>query len=118
MSTDVKALAALTALNEMFAGSHFSICTIDTVAKMLGVQPEQEAHDTLRALHCINWNKMPRQLRDQVPALIQQALGNGTEAFQFELRPAGSNALQVLDQSKHTRRPFLQRLLAPNGARS
>ena len=108
---DVKALAALTALNAMFAGSHFSICTLDKAAELLGVRPEPEARTILSALHCIDWVKMPRELRDQVPGLIQQALGNGTEAFQFELRPAGNNALQILDQSKHTRRPFLQRLL-------
>jgi hypothetical protein len=107
---DIKALAALTALNEMFAGGHFSISTIDKVAQLLGVHPDRDAYITLSALHCIDWNKMPRELRYSVPLLIQQALGNGMPAFQFELRQPNSNALQVLDQSKHTRRPLLQRL--------
>ncbi|HDS1834342.1 TPA: hypothetical protein QEM98_000427 [Stenotrophomonas maltophilia] len=108
---DLKALAALTALNEMFAGSHLSICTIDKVATLLGVHPERDAYDTLHALHCVHWNKMPRELRDRVPELIQRALGNGTAAFQFELKQPSNNALQLLDQSKHTRRPLLQRLI-------
>lgn len=108
---DVKALAALTALNEMFAGNHLNICTIDKVAKLLGVHPEREAYDTLHALHCVHWDRMPRDLRDRVPALIQQALGNGTAQFRFELASPANNAMQVLDQSRHTRRPLLQRLM-------
>lgn len=108
---DIKALAALTALNEMFAGSHFSICTIDTVAKLLGVHPQRDAYDTLHALHCVHWSKMPRELRDRMPELIQQALADGTAPFQFELKQPSNSALQVLDQSKHTRRPLLQRLI-------
>ncbi len=108
---DIKALAALTALNEMFAGNHLSICTIDKVATLLGVHPEPDAYSALSALHCVHWNRMPRELRDRVPALIQQALGNGTAQFRFELASPANNAMQVLDQSKHTRRPLLQRLI-------
>jgi len=109
---DLKAIAALTALNEMFEGAHFSICTIDKVAKLLGVHPEVEAYNTLHALHCIHWNRMPRELRDRVPALIQQALGQGHAAFKFDLREQQNTSLQLLDANKHTRRPLLQRLFA------
>ena len=108
---DLKALAALTALNEMFAKPHFSICTIDNVATLLGVHPERESYDTLHALHCIDWNKMPRELRDRVPALIQQTLGGGSAYVQFEIKQPESRALEVLDQSKHTRRPLLTRIM-------
>ncbi len=108
---DIKALAALTALNEMFAGTHFSICTIDKVATLLDIHPQRDAYETLQALHCVHWSKMPRELRDRMPELIQQALTNGTAAFQFELKRPSNNALEVLDQSKHTRRPLLQRLM-------
>ena len=108
---DIKALAALTALNEMFASRYFDVCTIDKVAKLLGVRPEREAYDVLHALHCIHWDKMPRELHDRVPGLVQQALGQGDAVFQMELKQPTNNALQVLDQSKHTRRPFMQRVL-------
>lgn len=108
---EIKAAAALTALNEMFQGSHLNICTIDRVAKLLGVHPEREAYDTLHALHCVHWDKMPRDLRNQIPALIQQALGQGDTYFQFELKRPANNSLAVLDESKHTRRPLLQRWL-------
>lgn len=72
---DLKQLAAMTALNEMLAGSHFSICTIDKVGKLLGVNPKGEAYDTLHTLHCIDYSKMPARLRDAIPELIRQCLG-------------------------------------------
>lgn len=49
----LKELAAMTALNEMMRKGHFSICTIDTVSKMLDVDPRGEAYDLLRTLHCM-----------------------------------------------------------------
>lgn len=72
---DLKQLAAMTALNEMLAGNHFSICTIDNVGKLLGVNPKGEAYDTLSTLHCIDYSKMPAKLRDAIPDLIRQCLG-------------------------------------------
>lgn len=52
MSEDqTKALIAITALNKMFEQGHFSICTIDSVAQMLGVTPDVEAYTLLRPLH-------------------------------------------------------------------
>jgi hypothetical protein len=64
----------------------------------------------LRPLHCVDWQKMPKALRDRVPGLIQQAL-LGDERFRFELAPRNqSRALQVIDGSPHTRRPLLKRM--------
>lgn len=110
MDNDTKALVAITALNKMFESGHFSICTIDSVAQMLGVIPDAEAYETLRPLHCVEWQKMPKALRDRVPGLIQQTL-MGDERFRFELAPREqSRALQVIDGSPHTRRPLLKRM--------
>lgn len=110
MDNDTKALVAITALNKMFESGSFSICTIDNVAQMLGVIPDAEAYETLRSLHCVDWQKMPKVLRDRVPGLIQQALA-GDERFRFELAPRDqSRALQVIDGSPHTRRPLLKRM--------
>lgn len=110
MDNDTKALVAITALNKMFDSDHFSICTIDSVAEMLGVIPDAEAYETLQPLHCVDWQKMPKALRDRVPGLIQQAL-MGDERFQFELTPRDqSRAVRVIDGSPHTRRPLLKRM--------
>lgn len=73
--SDLKQLAAMTALNDMLAGAHFSICAIDNVAKLLDVNPKGEAYDTLHALHCINYDRMPPQLREAIPELIRACLG-------------------------------------------
>lgn len=80
---DLKQLAAMTALNETLAGNHFSICAIDNAGKLLGVNPKGEAYDTLHALHCIDYAKMPRQLREAIPDLIRQCLGVDT-IYRFE----------------------------------
>lgn len=108
--TDTKALVAAAALNKMFKGSHFSICTIDSVAAMLGVHPEKQAYDLLRPLHCVDWSAMPIELRNQVPVLIEQALAGGFTAFEVSIAPQGNQALQVIDATPQTRRPLLRRI--------
>lgn len=83
MSEDLKTIAALTALNHMLRENHFSVCTIDRVAKMLNVQPRGEAYNILASLHCISYGNMPAELRDAIPDLIRECL-NVPATFQFE----------------------------------
>lgn len=84
MSEQLKQLSAITALNEMMAGNHFNICVIDRIAEMLA-RPVRgsEAYTILGPLHCVNWAKMPPELRDAIPSLIEQCLGIAP-AFQFK----------------------------------
>jgi hypothetical protein len=93
---DLKHLSALTALNAMMAKGYFDICTVDSVAELLGVSVRgSDAYKTLRPLHCVHWPQMPQELREAVPGLIQECLGV-EPAFQFktlqpgviEVRPA------------------------------
>ncbi len=72
---DLKQMAALTALNNMLAEGHFSICTLDKVGKLLGIKPAGDAYNILSSVHCIDYAKMPAELRDAIPDLIQQCLG-------------------------------------------
>jgi hypothetical protein len=84
MSDELKQQIALTALNEMMRGNHFNICAIDRVADMLGVNARaSDAHRTLCPLHCVDWDKMPQQVREAVPGLIQECLGVAP-VFQFK----------------------------------
>lgn len=83
MSDDLRQLSALAALNDMFRKGHLSICTIDKVARLLGVDPKGESYDILSAVHCVDFSQMPLALRDAVPRLIRQCLGVD-QIFQFE----------------------------------
>lgn len=74
MTTDLKELAAVTALNAMMAKGWMDICTIRSVAEMLGRDPRGDAFGILHSLHCIHFDKMPPALRDAIPALIEQCL--------------------------------------------
>lgn len=74
MTSDLKMLAALTSLNDMMAKGYLNICTINTIAEMLGINPKGDAHRTLHPLHCVNFEKMPAQLRQAIPGLIRECL--------------------------------------------
>ncbi|MEJ5030087.1 hypothetical protein [Comamonas sp. MYb69] len=71
----LKELAAMTAVNEQLRKGHWSICCIDSAAQLLDVSARGEAYDILRALHCVDYNKMPSELRASIPDLIKQCLG-------------------------------------------
>lgn len=70
-------------LNRMMIGAHLSICDIDKAAKLLGVPETGDTYEKLRKLHCVAWSDMPKALRDQVPALINELLGSDQYHFAF-----------------------------------
>lgn len=79
----IKELAAMAALNKMFKQGHFSICTIDSVAEMLCINPRGRAYSILRTLHCVDFSAMPKELQDEVPCLIRECLSLDT-IYEFE----------------------------------
>lgn len=83
---DIKRLAAITALNEMLRGSHFNVCTLDKIAKMLNIQPPSEPYRILSTLHCVDWSVMPEPLRERIPSLIEQCL-SVAPTYQFRSLP-------------------------------
>jgi hypothetical protein len=74
--SELKIMAAQAALTKMVASSHFSICTIDTICKMLGVKPDREAYEILHTLHCVDYNQMPPQLLQALPELIHRVVNS------------------------------------------
>lgn len=92
--SDLKQLSALTALNHMFAKGWLDICTIDSVAKLLGIDPKGEAYDILRPLHCIHFNTMPAALREQIPELIKACLGV-QPVFQFSAKELAGQVAEI-----------------------
>jgi hypothetical protein len=109
MNDELKQLSALTALNNMMRGSYFSICTIDSVGRLLGIEPRgSDAYNVLHTLHCIDWGKMPPQLREAVPGLINECLGIAP-AFQFTNAKAGQ-VIDLTPDAKAPKRSFMQLL--------
>lgn len=94
--SDLKKMAALTALNKMMRDSYFSICTFDNAAKLLGIHPPAEQYAILRTLHCVDWAAMPSALRDSVPRLINECL-NVEPAYQFGQPRPPAPVLQLVN---------------------
>jgi hypothetical protein len=102
--SDLKQLSALTALNNMMGKGHFNICCVDSVGDLLGINPRgTHAYKILLPLHCVDWAKMPAELRDAIPGLIQECLGIAP-VFQFQnlervvidIQPRRSGFMQLL----------------------
>jgi hypothetical protein len=108
--SDIKELAALTALNDMMDKGRFDICCVREVGKMLGVNAE--AHDSYRVLsplHMIHFGKMPQQLQDAIPKLVQDCLGMAptfrfktvkAEVIEVNEQPPSKGFLRLLGVSK------------------
>ena len=80
----LKELAAMTAVNEQLRKGHWSICCIDRAAALLNVNARGEAYNILHAMHCVDYDKMPAELRASIPDLIKQSLGIDP-VYQFQL---------------------------------
>lgn len=85
--TDIKQMAALAALNEMMAKGWVDICKVETIGDLLGLNVKTcEHYTTLRTVHCLNFDKMPVELRDAIPGMLQACL-SVTPTFQFAAPP-------------------------------
>ena len=66
---------ATTAIKDMLESSHFSICTMDNVCKVIGAEAKGKAYDMLHALHCVHYNKMSPGVRAALPELMREVFG-------------------------------------------
>lgn len=71
----LKKLAATAKLNDMIERGSLDISTVRTVAKMLAIEPAGDAYAILNTLHCVDFDKLADELREAIPALLQQVLG-------------------------------------------
>lgn len=67
---DIQVQATAHALQKMIDGNHFSVCTIDNCRKMCGIVILKERQDIYDAIHCLNWNEMLPDFRQQVIAMV------------------------------------------------
>lgn len=108
--SDLKKLSAVTAVNDMLRKGYANICTIDTIARMLGADPKGDAYNILRTLHCVEFSTMPPELRDAVPELIRQCL-DVAPTYQFEFPiPAPVTIDRVIDAMPPKEGGLLRRL--------
>lgn len=87
MTTTIQEAIAMTALNNLFKKGHFDICTIDAVAKVLGVHPTRHEYVMLHALHCIDYKDMPKEVYEALPAMVKTCLSMN-DIYEFDhVRP-------------------------------
>jgi hypothetical protein len=128
VSTNLNHKIAALAWNEMMASQFFSICAVDKAATLLGCSARSGMHyEALQALHCIHWNKMPKDVREAIPLMIAKCLELPPQ-FRLvdEMPPADSlplvqalEAAQVRDTpmasasaEQPSRQPLLKRIFA------
>lgn len=75
INDDLKRSAVIVALNDMVKKGHFSICTIDSCARLLGIQVRgSEAYNLLNTMHCVDFAAMPANIKQVMPELIREVL--------------------------------------------
>lgn len=65
-------LVATQAVDRMFKGERFSICTVREVCEVIGAKPSGPAFAMLQAMHCVNFCDMHPQIRENIPALMRE----------------------------------------------
>lgn len=73
----MKMLVARTSVQSLFSKSFFSICSVDSLMKLNNVtlcEETREIYDILRALHCVDYGQMPRELVNSLPAAVMSLI--------------------------------------------
>lgn len=70
--------AAEVALNTMFSGPRFNICAVRESCTLLGATLSPEAEAILTPLHCVDWEKIPSELKAEIPVLLKESFTRGT----------------------------------------
>ena len=76
-------LAALkTGLKHLFDQRHFCICDFDKLCDLANVVPPDNLRKALAPLHCVDYNEMPKDLRDEISDRIVDLLSmRGNESM-------------------------------------
>jgi len=72
--TEFQRQTVVLALKDLAEDSVFSICTIDKCLKVAGI-PRPPNYDTLRAMHCVDYGKMPRGYREELLKQVAMIFG-------------------------------------------
>ena len=63
-----------TAVRDLFDKDWFDICVLDKLLKVIDARKAGPAYDMLRLMHCVHYDKMPPDLRDRIPHLVNECL--------------------------------------------
>lgn len=67
------------ALDKLLNDRHFSICAFDNIGEMLGVNVSQHPNYVfLNGLHCVDYNKMSAEIRNNLEAKMLECLRPST----------------------------------------
>lgn len=86
---EIDRLVIATAMRTMFEKPYFDICTVDQCLKVAGVVAPRKTYERLRALHCISFAAMPRELLEAIPGMVRECFdGVNIEALIAAAEPA------------------------------
>ena len=77
----VRNKACAVGLQELFEDSSFSICQLRDCCKAARIVPDGDVMEILSPLHCVKWEKMPRDLREEVAQLIVSMFADAEESI-------------------------------------
>lgn len=86
-------MAVTCALQKMLEQGHFSICTIDQILKITGGIADKDDYSTLNLLHCVHYDKMPRELLAELPNIIERVI-NAPDLFSIMAQAKGFQPAQ------------------------
>lgn len=72
------------ALKKLFKESHFSICTIDNLLKMMGKTPDPELYKIMQSIHCADYKDMTPEFKRFLFISIVDLFGADTYEFDIE----------------------------------
>lgn len=70
--TPFERMACETALRKLLQGEHFDICTVRQILAVTKTVPPRGSLEALAPLHCVKYSDMPRELLEQIPAMLAE----------------------------------------------
>jgi len=64
----------MAALDDLFHKDWFDVCNLKNVMEICNAPRSSEAYKLLNALHCVHYSRMPADLRDRIPHLVNECL--------------------------------------------
>ena len=87
-------LAAQAAIDKMISRGSFSICTIDKILEMTTGIPDKKDYQVLSLIHCVRFSDLPKELLEELPAIMQRVLTSESLNMEFEFKNEAMRLVQ------------------------